>query len=166
MSTRFFPIALAAIVLAGFGVESDAWAQEATPAAQPTTPDSEEQRHKAVLVANLAEYGYMHDDPLALLSAAKMLAGMDSGVAKRDVSHDADARDHGTEGLFDVDAMVKEALTLAADYPQEDASSIRRIAAQVSQGSKGYLGYLHTHYVWQCNYNYWRRCGYVWFSHY
>ena len=168
MVARFGMIRFAIVVAVGFGLATPDWsdvrAEELPPAAEAATGDSDEQRNKAILVANLAEYGYKHSDALALLSAANILASMDVSVTKRDGSHDSEANDHGINGLFDADAMVQKALLLAEDYPEEDASSIGRIAQQLSEGSKGYMGFLHTHYVWWCC-DYWGNWYYRWVSH-
>ena len=130
-----------------------------------------EERDTALLVASLAEYGYQNRDALALLSAANILKGMDAGVAKRDGSHDADENDHGTSGLFLVEDLVADARRMAEMLSTEREGDIIRFADSLSEGvagSKGYLGMLHTHYIWWCGPPQFIPgfCGYTWVSHY
>ena len=118
----------------------------------------------ALLVANLAEYGEENEDALALLAAASILDRMEAGVARRDGTHDVEDMEHGSNGLFTVNALLAQASEVANNLDADSSRDVRNIVERLSQGEKNYLGFLHTHYVWWCDA--WGNCQYRLITHY
>lgn len=135
--------------------------QDAVPSAN---GGSEQDKRKAILIANLAEYGSEHRDPLALLTAASILKRMDAGVARRDGSHNITAESHDEAGLFTVEGLLSKAEDAAANLDDRTRGDVLSMVETLSEGEKSYLGWLHTHYVWWCDP--WGYCEYRWMSHY
>ena len=122
-------------------------------------------RNEAMLVANLAEYGQENEDAMVLVAASSILDRMDAGVARRDGTHNLGDIDHGPNGLFTVDGLLAQAREIANNLDADSARDVHNIIERLyNHEEKGYLGYLHTHYVWVCDA--WGYCGYRWTSHY
>lgn len=120
---------------------------------------------KATLVANLVEHGTKEQDVFALLSAANILSQIDGGVAMRD-KH-VDGSDHDANVFYHVGAILEDAEKLAESMAPDEKRAINSIIDDMrfGDGTKGFQGWLHTHYV--CvSIDFFGNCVYVFTRHY
>ena len=128
----------------------------------PTEEEIQEGRNNAELVAKLVQYGRTNDDALALVSAARILQQMGVGVVKPGNTHDDALKSHDSEIFFNVDRILTDARS-ASKYSPDDEVMDKLITSIEDDGTKGYMGWLHWHYV--LVYDGWRYV-WVWTSHY
>ena len=152
------------VALGGAVVLGAAWivAQDQTVPPTPTEEKLIQGENDALLVANLVRYGQEHSDALALLTAAQVLVRVEGTVVKQDAAHDNAAKAHDASIFFSVAELLDQAQSMS---DSAYASQIEQIAsAMEAEGTMGYVGWLHTHWVYRCNY--WGGCWYRYHTHY